>query len=106
MVGKNKNKTMTEAERIKKGKLKVIRTEMGLFDFTVITIFGDYKETQKFVKWKFDDPAIEFEDLDFGYIPRGKCFFRKGYVPYIWLHHKPKMPREHATLAHEYIHAV
>jgi|SRR3990167_534972 len=97
---------MNEAQRLKKGKLKMIRTEMGLFDFAVITIFGDYKETCKFVAWKFDDEKTDFTKFDHDYIPRGKCFFRKGYIPCIWVPKKPRTAKEHATFAHECLHAT
>lgn len=37
---------------------------------------------------------------------RGKCFFRGGYVPIIWIPKKPRTAREHATLAHECLHVI
>ena len=97
---------MTEAQLIKKGKLKVVQTYMGLFDFTVLTVFGDYKEVCKFVSWKFDEKSEDWKELDSESIFKGRCFFKKGYVPIIWVHHKPKTAEEYATLAHESIHAV
>ena len=41
-----------------------------------------------------------------GYEPRGKVFYRRGYVPVLWIPRKPKTAREHATLAHESLHCV
>ena len=79
---------------------------MGAFDFTVITIIGDYKEALKYVRWKCDDMETDFESFDKNYLPAGKCFFREGYVPIIWIPRKPKTPREYGTLAHEALHAV
>ena len=82
------------------------RIHMGTFDFEVIVIFGDYKTACAYVSWKFDDAETDLGAFDMGYIPRGKCFFRRGYVPIIWIPRKPKSIREHATLAHESLHAV
>lgn len=79
---------------------------MGAFDFEVIVVVGDYKTTLAYVSWKFDDKDTDLEAFDQEYIPRGRCFFRRGYVPVIWIPRKPKTPREHATLAHESLHAV
>ena len=78
---------------------------MGTFDFSVIVVVGDYSEAFKFVCWKFEDNT-DMGDLDMGYEARGRCFFRRGYVPIIWIPAKPKTPREHATYAHECLHAV
>ena len=89
----------------KKFRIWEKRVHMGAFDFTVIGIRGEYKKSLEFVKWKFD-VETDFESLDNGYIPRGKCFFLKGYIPIVWIPCKPKTSREHATLAHECLHAV
>ena len=79
---------------------------MGVFDFEVLVVIGDYKTACAFVSWKVGDKEIDFTSLDRGYEPRGRCFFRRGYVPIIWIPRKPQSPREHATLAHECLHAV
>lgn len=88
--------------------LKEVRTSMGMFDFDVICVVGEYFAATKFVARKFEDEFfLEIaEDSNKGYVPRGKCFYRTGYVPIIWLPGKPKSPREVATLAHECLHAV
>lgn len=77
-----------------------------MFDFDVIVLVGDYKTALSFVSWKFEDKDTDLEAFDMEYIPRGKCFFRRGYVPIIWIPRKPKTSREHATYAHECLHAV
>ena len=82
------------------------RTNMGLFDFSVICIWGDYEKACKYVAWKFDDKDFDASHWDNGYVCRGKCFYRKGYVPVLWIPRKPRTPQEHATLAHECIYAV
>ena len=79
---------------------------MGTFDFDVIVIVGDYKTALKYASWKFDDRETDLEGWDMNYIPRGKCFFRQGYVPVVWIPRKPRTAREHATYAHECLHAV
>jgi len=89
-------------------KLKEIRISMGMFDFDVICVVGNYENAVKYSAWKFeDDFVIELgESSNKNYKPRGKCFFRAGYVPVIWMPQRPKTPREIATLAHECLHAV
>lgn len=79
---------------------------MGTFDFSVIVLVGDYKTALAYVSWKFEDKTTDLGAFDMEYVPRGKCFFRQGYVPVIWIPRKPKTPREHATLSHESLHAV
>ena len=54
---------------------------MGVFDFSVISIIGDYKKTEKYIRWKFDDKDFSSAKWDMEYEPRGKVFFRQGYVP-------------------------
>lgn len=89
-------------------KLKEIRVSMGLFDFDVVCVVGDYENACKYTAWKFEDKFVEELGIEsnYGYEARGKCFFRAGYVPVIWIPAKPKTPREIATLAHECLHAV
>lgn len=82
------------------------RVHMGVFDFEVVVVVGDYKTACSYALWKFEDKDTNLEDFDNGYEPRGKCFFRRGYVPVIWIPRKPKTKREHATYAHECLHAV
>ncbi len=77
---------------------------MGLFDFAVNFAVGDCDACIKYVRFKFEDE--EFEDDSKGYAPRGKCFFKAGYVPIIWIPRVPKTPREYGTLSHECFHAL
>lgn len=86
--------------------LKVKHIHMGLFDFSIVAIIGDYEKVTPFIKWKFDDKEFDSKVFDMEYEPRGKVFFRQGYVPVLWIPRKPKTPREHATLAHEALHCV
>ena len=79
---------------------------MGVFDFSVNVVVGDYKTACAFVLWKFDDKETDLESEDMNYIPRGKCFFTQGYIPIIWIPKIPKTKREHATYAHECLHAI
>lgn len=91
-------------------KLQAFDTHMGVFDFSVRCIIGKYKSGEKYAAHIFEIPDIDMEEvadgLNFGYEARGKCYFRRGYVPILWIPRKPKTPREHATLAHEAIHAI
>lgn len=81
---------------------------MGIFDFSVIVLFGDYKTTLNYVAWKFHDKEgeVDINEANMNYAPRGECFFKRGYVPIIWIPKKPKTMREHATYAHECLHAI
>lgn len=82
------------------------RVHMGTFDFSVIILVGDYKTACSYALWAFEDKKTNLEDFDRGYIPRGKCFFRQGYIPVVWIPKIPKTAREHATYAHECLHAI
>ncbi len=88
--------------------LQEVYTHMGMFDFAVNCVVGDYDNACKYVAWKFEAPEFEnfAQDSNKGYAPRGKTFFRTGYCPVIWLPAKPVTPRELATLSHECLHAV
>lgn len=84
--------------------LKEVRVHMGLFDFTVVCVIGDKRKVDKFVAWKFDEKEVP--KFDANYESRGRCYFRRGYVPVIWIPRKPKTTREYAILSHECLHAV
>lgn len=75
---------------------------MGLFDFTVAVVTGPYANLAKYIQWKHENPTYMQSEA----APRGRCHFTRGYVPVIWIPRYPKTPREHATLAHEALHAV
>jgi len=78
---------------------------MGIFDFKVVCIAGPYEKALEYVAWKFEEDDMSHID-NWGYKARGKCFFRSGYVPVIWIPRYPASAREHATLAHEAVHAA
>lgn len=90
----------------KKYGFNEIRINMGMFNFTVICIIGDYKNCGKYIQWKFEDKDFNPENWDMGYEAKGKVFFRRGFVPVLWLPRKPKNVDEYATLAHEALHCV
>lgn len=86
--------------------LREYRVHMGLFDFNVLVVTGDYSKLNEYLAWKYEDNGFDLQRLDGGYACRGKCFYKTGYVPIIWVPGKPRTAREHATFAHECIHAV
>lgn len=90
----------------KKLGLQEFRLHMGVFDFDVCAVIGDYEKMGEYIAWKFEEKDFDPKRWDHGYKPRGKCFFCTGYCPIIWLPRLPKTPREHATFAHEALHAV
>lgn len=85
---------------------KEIRLSMGLFDFDVICIIGAQKNADTYVNWKFETNEVDDIWENKGYEARGRCYYKAGYVPVIWIPRKPRTPREQATLAHECLHAV
>lgn len=88
--------------------LQEIRVSMGMFTFDVLCVIGEYEDATKYTAKKFEYPYYEQFAIDSnkGFIPRGKCFFMSGYVPVIWIPQRPVTSREHATLAHECLHAT
>lgn len=92
--------------------LKAIDTHMGLFDFTVRVVIGNYDNTVKYVAHVFEDDnkpeLIEqaISEQQQGYETRGRCFYKTGYVPIVWIPRYPRNPREYATLSHEIVHAM
>lgn len=96
-------------EASKKGKelgLKEYRLNMGIFEFDVVGVIGEYSKMGEYIAWKFDDKGFDPSQWDNGYEARGKVFYRHGYVPILWLPKLPKTKREHGTLAHESLHVV
>lgn len=91
---------------MKKFGFSEIIVNMGIFDFSVIVIYGNQDNVQKYVNWKFEDENFSVVESQRGYEPRGQTFFCKGYVPIIWLPRKPKSPREYGTLSHECLHSI
>ena len=91
---------------LKKLGLKEINIHMGLFDYTIICIVGKYESMNEYIQMKFDDKDFDLYEWDKGFEPRGKCFYRAGFVPVIWIPRYPKTPREHASLAHECLHSI
>lgn len=94
--------------KAKQLKLHEVNVHMGLFDFGVRFLVGDFDATAKYVAWFWEDEDAEAfaNDSNIGYLPRGKCFYRTGFVPIIWISKVPESPREYATLSHEIIHAL
>lgn len=84
------------------------RVHFGLFDFSVEFYVGNYEQAIKYANDKFETPdeGLDSDIATRGYEPRGQCLFRRGYVPIVWIPRRPVTSREHATLAHECIHAV
>lgn len=91
---------------LKKLKLKEIKVHMGMFDYGINVVIGDYSGLEEYTRFKLDDDEFELAIFDKDYLPRGKCLYRGGYRPIIWIPRKPQTPREHATLAHESLHAM
>jgi hypothetical protein len=81
---------------------------MGVFDFEVSIIIGTYSKVGAYIEWKFEEKDFNPSDwgMDMDNEPLGTCFFSAGYDPIIWIPKKPKTSREHATYAHECLHAV
>lgn len=91
---------------LKKLGFKEVPVHMGMFDFTINVVIGDYKSLTPYIQYKFDDPHFNTEHFDGGYECCGKTVYAHGYCPVIWIPRIPKTAREHATLAHECLHAM
>lgn len=84
---------------------KIKNIEMGIFDYTVCAIIGNYKNIKAFINWKFEEDWFN-KKYNNDYSPRGQVLHKNGYVPILWIPKLPKTAREHATLAHEALHCV
>lgn len=91
----------------KKLGLEVLDTPMGLFEFSVRCVMGNYENSIKYAAHIFEEDEQYFMDMaNDGFAPRGRTFYKTQYVPIIWVEEYPKTPRGYATLAHECIHAI
>lgn len=84
-----------------KPKIQEIDIAMGMFDFTVVFLTGDYKTAIKRIG-KIHDRKIEPDER----APRGCCIWKDGYHPVVWLPRRPRTHEDYSVLAHECIHAV
>ncbi len=77
-----------------KVKVNILNTE-----YKAYVIWGKPKEAKDYINSYFesDFELSEFSDC------RGKCFYRKGFHPTVWVNDKDRF---WATLAHEAIHAI
>lgn len=90
----------------KKLGVEVLDTHMGLFDFSVRCVIGKQEKAEEYIAHIFEDKYEELPDGSRGYEPRGVTYFKRGYVPIVWIPKYPETSREYATLAHEIIHAI
>lgn len=91
---------------LKRFGLKENSVHMGAFDFSVTFVIGSHSKLTKYIQWKFEDKDFDAEAWNHGYEARGKCIYRRGYVPVVWIPTLPRTSREHATFAHECLHAI
>ena len=91
---------------LKKIGLKEKHVHMGMFDFGINVVIGDYEGLTPYIQFKFDDKDFNTDAFDMGYECRGKSVYRVGFCPVIWIPRIPKTAREHATLAHECLHTM
>lgn len=83
--------------------LKEIHVHFGTFDFAFNCVVGPWEGVRDYVSWKFETDRDTLPDRP---PPRGMIFRATGYCPILWLPSEPRTPFEHATLAHEVLHAV
>lgn len=89
-----------------KKKLYEITIDMGVFDYQVNCVIGDFSKLEKYCKEKFQDANYELPMESKNSQPLGYCIYKVDYVPIIWLPNKPTTNKEHGTLAHESLHAM
>jgi hypothetical protein len=84
-------------------RLKIFDIHMGCFDCTVRVVVGDFDLAERYVYWLYDkDPPPEQNQ---GGV-RGRFYSHQDRIPVIWIPRRPRTPREHATVAHEALHAT
>lgn len=83
--------------------LREVSVHFGTFDYALNCLVGPYKNVEKYVAWKFEDPGYR---TDSPHEVKGRYFYRIGYAPIIWVPRKPRTPDEIGTLAHEVMHAI
>jgi hypothetical protein len=93
---------MKFVQKAEKLGLKTFDVDMGMFDYTIRFVVGDYKSTIKLVNWFHEDEGW-YSDKD---EPRGELFRDGVMCPVLWLPRVPRSPIEDSTLAHECVHAV
>lgn len=89
--------------------LTVVDTHMGVFDYTVRCVFGDEQKAYEYAAYVFEqkwDAEHVLNDEQKGNMARGATLYQTGYIPIVWLPSFPETSREHATFAHEIIHAT
>lgn len=84
--------------------LRIIRVEMGVFNTWVRIAVGPKENIQAYIRWADRKPNWVFNDSDTGF--QGMCIKTSGYAPVVWIPRRPRTPEEHATLAHECVHAA
>jgi hypothetical protein len=79
--------------------MKTLRIELPPFEYAIIVVVGDFTSCHRFICKRLGH--------DFPPYPpsMGRCYHTDGWLPHIWLPHKPRTPREIGTLAHEAAHA-
>ena len=76
---------------------------MGMFDCAVRVVVGEFTLAHGYVQWLYgDEPTIDEEQG----LVRGRFYSHAEMVPVVWIPRAPKTPREHATVAHEALHAA
>lgn len=83
--------------------LTIAEVHLGAFDYTVRVVTGPEAEAVRYANWLHDGATYSVDN-------RRGAIFRStepgAYVPVLWVPRPPKTPREHATLAHEAVHAA
>lgn len=94
---------MKFSHKAKQLGIKHYDVNMGMMDFDVRFIIGDYKKSLELVEWFHE---VKYYAEEPGDPPRGEMFYTPPFCAVIWLPHKPRTADEHGTLAHECVHAV
>lgn len=83
--------------------LTVRRIHLGTFDYTVHVVIGPQDKAVAYIQSFFKEPAgtVQLDPTR-----RGLCAHHFPYCPVVWVPRRPTTAREHATVAHEALHAV
>lgn len=96
------------SRKSKELNLQAYDISMGIFDFKVRVIIGEYQNALKYIAWmqKIDDPDSIRADFIVGKEPHGETFRGNDWIPVIWLPVYPTTPKQISTLSHESVHAM
>lgn len=91
------------------GRFRKHRIHLKTYNYAFWLVVGDPRRTLALVRrvWRLTPRTDDLPPPDSFDACRGRTMSRgPGYCVFVWLPSVPRTPREHATLAHEALHAT